>query len=270
MGCCLSSATTDQKDELVSGKNTAPPPSVVDEETVVKEVLSETTLLTFSEDNSTVEKTKSSIKIQEDEEKKKPGIVVDDVATEPVMTKPGSVEPEKGSDVCSSLSESLLSIVKKYDEEEVKQMKPQGGVRQRSPAKSRNRVMVGYPTRRTDMSPLKRKTEGEEEAGSVRLVPSGTCKRDPTERSERRSRSPALNRSVVMGPTLSQQSTESCVATRKISQSPGRVRPGLNKNVSEQDCSHHHKWPGSVGNYNSAPSDTFENPLVSLECFIFL
>ncbi|XP_010476009.1 PREDICTED: uncharacterized protein LOC104755347 [Camelina sativa] len=273
MGCCLSSATTDQKDELVSGKNTAPPPSVVDEETVVKEVLSETTFLNFSDDNSTVEKKTSSIKIQEDEEKKKkPGTVVDDVATEPVMTEPDSVKPEKGSEVTSSLSESLLSIVKKYDEEEVKKMKPQGGVRQRSPAKSRNRVMVGYPTRRTDMSPLKRNTEEEEEeeAGSVRLVPSGTCKRDPTERSERRSRSPAINRSVVMGPSRSQQSTESCVATRKISQSPGRVRPGLNKNVSEQDCSHHHKWPGSVGNYNTAPSDTFENPLVSLECFIFL
>ncbi|EOA38423.1 hypothetical protein CARUB_v10010002mg [Capsella rubella] len=272
MGCCLSSATADQKDETVSGKNTAPPPSVVDEETVVKEVLSETTLFSFSDDNSTVEK-KTSTKIQEDEEKK-PGIV-DDAAQEPViMTEHGSVEPEKGSEVCSSsLSESLLSIVNKYEEEEVKQMKPQGVVRQRSPAKSRNRVRVSYPTRRTDMSPLRRNTEEEEEAGPVRLVPSGgTGKRDPTERSERRSRSPAMSRSVAMGPTRSQQSTDSGGATRKTSQSPGRVRPGLNKNGSEEESSHHHhhKWPGSVGSYSSAPDDTFENPLVSLECFIFL
>lgn len=265
MGCCVSSATADQKDEPVSGKNTAPPPSVVDEETVVKEVLSETTLLTSSNDNSTLEKT-TSTKIQEDEEKK-PGIVVD-VAPDPVMTEPGSVEPEKGSEVSEvcSLSESLLSIVNKYDEEEVKQMKPQG-VRQRSPAKSRNRVMASYPTRRTDMSPLKRNAE--EDAGSVRLVPSSTGKRDPTERSERRSRSPAMNRSVMMGPTRSQQSTESGGAMRRISQSPSRVRPGLNKNGSEQDCNHH-KWPGLVGNYKSTPNDSFENPLVSLECFIFL
>lgn len=264
MGCCVSSATTaDHKDEPVSGKNTVPPPSVVDEETVVKEVLSETTLLTSSNDDSTVKKTKT---IQEDEEKK-PGIVVD-VAPGPVSTESGSVEPEKGSEICS-LSESLLSIVNKYDEEEVKQIKSHV-VRQRSPAKSRNRYPT--PTRRTEMSPLKRNNEGgggEEGGGSVRLVPSGTGKRDPTERSERRSRSPAMNRSVVMGPTRSQQSTVSGGATRKISQSPGRVRPGPSKNGSEQDRNHH-QWPGSVGNYNSTPNDSFENPLVSLECFIFL
>lgn len=268
MGCCVSSATTaDHKDEPVSGKNTAPPPSVVDEETVVKEVLSETTLLTSSNEDSTVKKTTTTTtKIQEDEEKK-PGIVVD-VAPGPVLTEPGLVEPEKGSEICS-LSESLLSIVNKYDEEEAKQVKSQV-VRQRSPAKSRNRYPT--PTRRTDMSPLKRNNEGGGEeggGGSVRLVPSGMGKRDPTERSERRSRSPAMNRSVMMGPTRSQQSTVSGGATRKISQSPGRVRPGPNKNGSEQDCNHH-QWPGSVGNYNSTPNDSFENPLVSLECFIFL
>ncbi|EFH66108.1 hypothetical protein ARALYDRAFT_471247 [Arabidopsis lyrata subsp. lyrata] len=259
------SATADKKDDPVSGKNTAPPPSVVDEETVVKEVLSETTLLTSSNDNSTVDKM-TTTKIQEDEEKK-PGIVVD-VVQEPVLTKPGTIEPEKGSEVSEicSLSESLLSIVNGYDEEEVKQMKSQV-VRQRSPAKSRNRVMVSYPNRRTDMSPRKRHSE--EEAGSVRLVPPGTGKRDPTERSERRSRSPAMNRSVMMGPTRSQQSTDSCGAMRRQNQSPGRVRLDPNKNGSEQDCNHH-KWPGSVGNYNSTPNDSFENPLVSLECFIFL
>lgn len=265
MGCCLSSATADKKDDPVSGKNTARPPSVIDEETVVKEVLSETTLLTSSNDNSTVEKT-TLTKIQEEEEKK-PGIVVD-VAQEPVLTKPSLVEPEKGSEVSEncSLSESLLSIVNKYDEEEVKQMKSHV-VRQRSPAKSRNRVMVSYPNRRTDMSPRKRNNE--EEAGSVRLVPSATGTRDSTERSERRSRSPAMNRSVMMGPTRSQQSTDSCGAMRRQSQSPGRVRLNPNMNGSDQECNHH-KWPGSIGNYNSAPNDSFENPLVSLECFIFL
>lgn len=262
MGCCVSSATSDQKDDFVSGKNTAPPPSVVEEETVVKEVLSETTLVTSSNDNLATE----TKKIPEDEEMK-PGTV--DVASDPVLTEPGSVEPEKGSavsEICS-LSESLLSIVNGYDEEEMKQRKSEG-VRQRSPAKSRNRVMVNYPTRRTDMSPRKRNNEG---AGSVRQVPSGTGMRDPTERSERRSRSPAMNRSV-MGPTWSQHSTDSGGAMRKTtSQSPGRVRRDPNKNGSDQD--RHHQWPScgtAGGNYNSTPNDSFENPLVSLECFIFL
>ncbi|CAH2038304.1 unnamed protein product [Thlaspi arvense] len=269
MGCCVSSATANQKDDPVSGKNTAPPPSVVEEETVVKEVLSETTLITSSNDNSAMETT--ATKIPEDEEKK-PGAV--DAAPDPGLTDPGLVEPEKGSEVSEvcSLSESLLSIVNGYEDEEVKQRKLQG-VRQRSPAKSRNRVMANYPTQRTDMSPRKRNIEGGGGAGSVRLLPSGTGKRDPTERSERRrSRSPAMNRSVMMGPTRSHYSTDNGGVTMKKGQSPGRVRPDPNNNGSDQDC-HHHQWPrcgAPGGDYNSTPNDSFENPLVSLECFIFL
>ncbi|KFK43404.1 hypothetical protein AALP_AA1G121600 [Arabis alpina] len=246
MGCCASSATSDQKEDPVSGKNTAPPPSV-EEETVVKEVLSETTLVTSSNYNNSMVET--TTKIPQDEEKK-PGTI------DPDLTEPGSVEPEKESEVSEicSLSESLLSIVTKEDEEEVKQRKSQV-VRQRSPAKSRNRVMV--QTRITDMSPRKRNIEG---AGSVRL-----------ERSERRSRSPAMNRSV-MGPSRSQYCAEGGGAMRKQSQSPGRVRRDPNKNGLEQECSQH-QWPScgaAGGNYNSTPNDSFENPLVSLECFIFL
>ncbi|ESQ35740.1 hypothetical protein EUTSA_v10008484mg [Eutrema salsugineum] len=266
MGCCVSSATSDQKDDLVSGKNTAPSPSVVEEETVVKEVLSETTLITSSNDNSAIETTTN--KIPEDEEKK-PGAV--DVAPDPVLTKPGLVEPEKGSEVSEicSLSESLLSIVNGYDEEEVKQMKAQG-VRQRSPAKSRNRVMVNYPTRRTDMSPRKRNIEGGGEGtGSV-----SSGQRDPTERSERRrSRSPAMNRSVMMGPTRNPNHycTDNGGAMRKKGQSPGRVSFDPSKNGSDQDCHHHLSSCGAAGlNCNSTSNDSFENPLVSLECFIFL
>ncbi|CAN8232385.1 unnamed protein product [Cochlearia groenlandica] len=216
MGCCLSTATTDQKNELVSDKNTTPPPAiVVDEETIVKEVLSETTLLTTSSiDNSTLEK-KTTTKIQQQDEEKKPETVVN-FAPNPVMTKPGSLEPE----ICS-LSESLLSIVNGYGEEEAKQMKSHV-VRQRSPAKSRNRVMVNYPNRRSDMSP---------------------GKRDP------------IQRSVMMS---------------RVGQSPGRVRLDPSKNGSGKYCNHYH-CQGSVENYMfAAPKDSFENPLASLEYFIFL
>ncbi|CAA7020800.1 unnamed protein product [Microthlaspi erraticum] len=262
MGCCVSS---DQKDEPVSGKNTATSPSVVEEETVVKEVLSETTLFTPSNDNSTVETTTGTNKIPEDEEKKLGAV---EVSPDPFFNGTGSVEPEMGSEVSEicSLSESLLSIVNGCDEEEVKQRKPEG-VRQRSPAKCRNRVMLNHPTRRTEMSPRKRNIEGRGEgAGSV--MPS---KRDPTERSQRRSRSPAMNRSVMMGPT--QYNTDNGGAMRKKGQSPGRVRPDSNKTGSYQDCRHltscGHGGAAAV-NDNYTPNDLFENPLVSLECFIFL
>ncbi|KAJ4895602.1 Uncharacterized protein Rs2_22396 [Raphanus sativus] len=259
MGCCVSSLTTDQKDDPISGKNTAPPPSVNEEETVVKEVLSETTLVT---DDTT------SNKIPEDKEKK-PGAVKLDPG--PGLTENGLVEPEKGSKVSEicSLSESLLCIVNECNEEEAKQRKLHG-VRQRSPAKSRNRVMVhNYPTRRTDMSPRKRNTEGGEgeEAGSVRLVTSGTGQRDPNERSgRRRSRSPAMKRSVVMGPTRDHYSISTDNGGANLS--PGRVRPDPNKNGSD-----HQRWPscGAAGrNDVSTSTESFENPLVMLECFIFV
>ncbi|KAF3610575.1 hypothetical protein DY000_02044973 [Brassica cretica] len=274
MGCCISAtatatATTDKKNEPVSGKKTAlPPVAVVEEETVVKEVLSETTLVTSLNDNSAMETTTNKVPEEEEEEEKKPGAV--DASPDPVLTENGSVEPGKGSEVSEicSLSESLLSIVSGYEEEEVKQMKPQG-VRQRSPAKYRDRVMANnYPTRRSDMSPRKRNTEGGEGAGSVRLVPSGAGQRDPTERSERRrSRSPAINRPVMVGPSRNHYvSTDNGGVMMKKGQSPGRVRPYPNKNGSEQDC--HRQWPSQ--NDNSTSNDSFENPLVSLECFIFL
>ncbi|CAH8372287.1 unnamed protein product [Eruca vesicaria subsp. sativa] len=277
MGCCISAtatATTDKKAEPVSGKNTPlPPVAVVEEETVVKEVLSETTLVTSLTDSSAMETTTNKIPEVEEEKEKKPGVV--DAAPDPVLTENGSVEPMKGSEVSEvcSLSESLLSIVSGYDEEEMKQRKLHG-VRQKSPAKYRDRVMVNnYPTRRTDMSPRKRNTEGGggEGAGSVRLVPSGTGQRDPTERSERRrSRSPAINRPVMVGQCRNHYaSSDNGGVMMKKGQSPGRVRPNLNKNGSEQDC--HHQWPSCTReNDNSTSNDSFENPLVSLECFIFL
>ncbi|CAN6981027.1 unnamed protein product, partial [Brassica rapa subsp. trilocularis] len=245
----VSSLTADQNDDSISGKNTAPPPSVVDEVTVVKEVLSETTLVT---DNTT------SNKVPKDKEKK-PGAV--NVAPDPGLTENGLVKPDKGSEICS-LSENLLSIVNGCNEEEAKQRKLHG-VRERSPAKSRNRVMVhNYPTRITDMSPRKRNAEGggEEEAGSVRLVPWVTGQRDPNKRSGRR-----RSRSVMIGPTRDHYCTDS----GRANLSPGRVRPDPNKNGSD-----HHQWLScgeAEDNDVSIPiDDSFENSLVTLECFIFL
>lgn len=247
--CCVGSGTTDRENENVSDKNT----TIVEEETVVKEVLSETTLFTPSSSfhTSTI-KDPVKKKIREDEEKK-PGFLK--MASDPVMIQPGSVDPEEGSEVseiCSlSLSESVSStvVMNGYDEEDVmmKQRKSQ-----RSPAKTRTRVTGNnYPTRRTDQSPRKRNN------GTCNGARYGSGVRDPGERSGRRSRSPATNRSVM---DSNQSSRVGGAKTRKNNQSPGRVRLDPNKNGLDQQ----HQ------NYGYTTEELLENPLVSLECFIFL
>ncbi|KAG2262229.1 hypothetical protein Bca52824_069308 [Brassica carinata] len=219
MGCCVSSGTADRNNENVSDKNT----NIVEEETVVKEVLSETT---FHNSSSNVQNPAMddpvNRKIQGTEEEK---LKVD---PDMCMNRPVSIDPEEGSEVseiCSlSLSESVssMTVMNRYGEEEVKQRKSQ-----RSPAKARTRITGNnYPTRRTDQSPRKRNNGACNNTGE--RVGSGM--RDPGERSGRRSRSPATNRSVID----SNQSRVGGARTRKNSQSPGRVRLDPNKNTSDQ------------------------------------
>ncbi|KAL1210788.1 hypothetical protein V5N11_005606 [Cardamine amara subsp. amara] len=244
MGCCASSGTVDRNNDNVSDKNT----TILEEETVVKEVLSETTLFTSSSNvlNSTI-KDPVKTKIREAEEKRH--------GSDPVMTRPGSIDPEEGSEaseICSlSLSESVSStvVVNGYDEEELlKQRKSQ-----RSPAKSRTRVTGNnYPTRRTDQSPRKRNN------GTCNGARFGSGIRDSAERSGRRSRSPATNRSVM---DSSHSNRVGGARTRKNNQSPGRVRLDPDKNGLDQQQNQ---------NYGYTTEELLDNPLVSLECFIFL
>ncbi|KAL0718781.1 hypothetical protein Bca4012_068104 [Brassica carinata] len=241
MGCCVSSGTADRTNEYVSDKNT----TIVEEETVVKEVLSETAFHTASSSvqiSAMDDPVKRKIRGREEEE------------LNSCMTRPGSNDPEEGSEaseICSlSLSESVSStaVMNGYGEEEAKQRKSQ-----RSPAKTRTRVTGNnYPTRRTDQSPRKR-NNGVGNTGAR----GGSGMGDPGERSGRRSRSPATNRSAMD----SYQSRVGGARTRKNSQSPGRVRLDPNKNtLDQQQCQ----------NYGYTTEELLENPLVSLECFIFL
>ncbi|CAA7029687.1 unnamed protein product [Microthlaspi erraticum] len=247
MGCCVSSGKADRNKENVTDKNT----TNVEEETVVKEVLSETTFLTTSSNvhDLTTFEDPVKTKIRETEGKKLK------IAPDSGMTRPDLIDPEEGSEVseiCSlSLSESVSSTAVMMNEEEPKQRKSQ-----RSPAKTRTRVTGNnYPTRKTtDQSP-RRRNNGSTCNGGARFV-SGT--RDPGERSGRRSRSPAMNRSV-MDPN--QSIRVDGVRTRKNNPSPGRVRIDPNKNRSDQQ---------QCQNYGYTTEELLENPLVSLECFIFL
>ncbi|KAH1066044.1 hypothetical protein J1N35_031031 [Gossypium stocksii] len=296
MGCCLSTkkgssrgkeahlhAGLESFNQKPSLESRAPPPSA--EEETVKEVLSETP------------KPKARIFIPQEEEKKKPQIEKPAfVKTQGEESLNFNIKPEPKlpvnvieesasedvSEICSvSVSESVSTITDRRDEEEeVRQQKVF-----RSPARSgsRNQVVGRSPTRKLDQSPGRRNGVVNGGSASVRLIHSreptvrrgsrpDPPRKDPGESSGRRSRSPAVNRSV-MGRSPS---------GRRTNQSPGRARldPGETGNSKKVEQQHggtttttmEGKWPSSNNNAatSSAPNESLENPLVSLECFIFL
>lgn len=134
--------------------------------------------------------------------------------------------------------------------------------RQRSPARLRNRPFSGEMQRgeRTvGRSPGRR---SEPSPGRVRPV-TGTGygrRRESGESSGRRSTSPAMRAESGVGRAQS---------GRKAGRSPGRVGPGSGDKIRKVDGgkeSGESKWaPTSASN-----DESLENPLVSLECFIFL
>ncbi|XP_022721095.1 serine/arginine repetitive matrix protein 1-like [Durio zibethinus] len=292
MGCCISTnrgsprgkeahlqvglESFHQKPSLESR---APPPSA--EEETVKEVLSETPkskahifIAQEEEENKKTQIEKPVfVKIQEKESRNF------SIKTEPKSPVIEESASEDFSEICSvSLSESVSTITDRRDEEE--ELRQQKVFRSPARTGSRNRVLGRSPTRKPDQSPGRR--NGVVNGGSsVRLVQSRepTVRRgsrpdppmkDPGESSGRRSRSPAVNRSV-MGRSPS---------GRRTNQSPGRVRRdpaecGNSKKVEQQHVNTttmEGKWPSSNNNgaTTSAPNESLENPLVSLECFIFL
>ncbi|XVE87975.1 hypothetical protein DITRI_Ditri19aG0031100 [Diplodiscus trichospermus] len=312
MGCCVSTnggspgekeahlqvgiESFHHKPSLESG---TPLPSA--EEETVKEVLSETPkpkapnahiFIPQEEENKRIQIEKSAfVKI---EEKESLNFYVKTEPKSPVIEESAS---EDVSEICSvSLSESLSTITDRRDEEEeVRQQKvfrspARSGSRNRvvgrSPTRKldQNRVVGRSPTRKLDQSPGRR--NGVVNGGSSeRLVRNrepplrrgsrpDPPRKDPGESSGRRSRSPAVNRSV-MGRSPS---------GRRTNLSPGRVRrdPGEFGNsykVEHQQQQEHvtattkeGKWSSSNnhGATTSAPNESLENPLVSLECFIFL
>ncbi|KAK8692650.1 hypothetical protein V6N13_076106 [Hibiscus sabdariffa] len=260
----------------------APPPSA--EEETVKEVLSETPkpkapiFIPQEEKKKTQIENPVFVKIQGKEslnfnikpELKSPVNIIEDSASEDV------------SEICSvSLSESVSTVTDMKGEEEV--MKPQRVLRSPARSGSRNQAVRRSPTRKLEQSPGRR--NGVVNGGSsVRLVQSreptlrrgsrpDPPRKDPGESSGRRSRSPAVNRSV-MGRSPS---------GRRTNQYPGRARldPGESGHTKKVEQQHgttttsttmERKWPSinNNGSTSSAPNESLENPLVSLECFIFL
>ncbi|XP_061363062.1 uncharacterized protein LOC133306715 [Gastrolobium bilobum] len=270
MGCCVSSnrssisASSPTKDKdfepprsnisrvKKASESRTPPPLPVEEETV-KEVLSETprwkpTVAKFDkfEGKNEVEKPLAFINKAE--------------------------EISEVSEVCS-LSESVSTTTvtdKREEEEEMRQWV------NRSPANmEKNRSFTGGGRERTvGKSPAKRSEQspGRRNVGSARVVQSrdqisngGTRnhprRRDAGENSGRRSRSPATR--------TDEGATRSIVgrspSARRTSKSPARVRTAAPESGGRkmENSSMESKWPSSA-------NESLENPLVSLECFIFL
>ncbi|XP_065878863.1 uncharacterized protein [Euphorbia lathyris] len=274
MGCCLTTTHGGRNSQIESeslkinkstpSQNSAPPS--IEEETV-KEVLSETPKLIKPELHHHHHHDDDD---GEEEDKQKKNIHIDPV--------PFPDEDTVNSEVCSlSISETVSTTTFDYgyndDEGEVKQRV------KRSPAKLpvKNRSLSGdfgcrrewvtgkSPNRRTDQSPDKRNNVSRGGCGSVkpgqsresssvgrRVLRPDPYRRDSGEGSGRRSRSPAANRSS--------STTGRSLSARRRNGSPGRVRTDVPD-----------KWPSTSNmGTSTTPNESLENPLVSLECFIFL
>ncbi|PON71001.1 hypothetical protein PanWU01x14_077110 [Parasponia andersonii] len=267
----------------VAGDSRAPPPSV--EEESVKEVLSETARPKTGPIPKSEEETEEESKIPKPRPVPFPIIKLPDEKIEktaPFNPSTAAVEEiSEVSEICS-LSESVSAITGDDDEEvgpRVNYRSPMKGPRNRSysgdlGAAKRERTVGMSPTRRSNQSPGRINGNG---VGSVRLVqgrePGQAMmarrglrtteqlqqqRRDSGEGSARRSRSPAT-RSGAVGRSLS---------ARRSAKSPGRAASGPihgSTRMGTDDPGLEGKWPPT-----STTDESLENPLVSLECFIFL
>ncbi|XP_051128574.1 pre-mRNA-splicing factor cwc22-like [Andrographis paniculata] len=249
MGCCLSRAYDEKKNGRI-GKS-PPSGSPRFEEETVKEVLSETPAI------ARPEKIESPfIKIAPlldfsgtvvaHDQRRRNGAV----CKKPFAAYGGNEEEvsEDVSEICSSLSESVSASTEKRGNrgDELRRRPPPAKSRSLSGEIKREKTVGRSPGRRSESSPN-------------RAIPgrgSGYArKRDSGESSGRRSRSP-VTRSE---PTPAR-------SARKAGRSPGRVGSGLGERARNPEIAgDDNPWAPSCNN-----NELLENPLVSLECFIFL
>ncbi|KAH7838120.1 hypothetical protein Vadar_022352 [Vaccinium darrowii] len=269
MGCCPSSPY--KADHAATHHHHHHPPSRSDpsrrskvappDEETVKEVLSETPISKTNEHSEDKQRggfTKPVVLHKHDDP-----IKLDNKA--PFMNNKTAEEASEVSEICS-LSEVSVSTAADGGDE-VRQR-----VVNRSPAKFRGRERLDRaasggksPARRSDPSPVRR---SDPSPGRVRSV-SGTDgrRRDMGERSGRRSMSPVTR--AVAADGCGRVGSGRSSSARRTGKSPGRV-PGKTRKFEEAT-------EGEIGNGNSSNKwqpptgdESLENPLVSLECFIFL
>ncbi|GMH05414.1 hypothetical protein Nepgr_007254 [Nepenthes gracilis] len=129
-------------------------------------------------------------------------------------------------------------------------------------AVKRESISGKSPARKPNPSP-RRRTESTPSSGVGRDSGHGLMRRGLGEKSGRRSRSPA-NRNETSGGSRSSLGRSPSV--RKTAPSPGRVsliQPEGGRKTEEIGKEKENRW-------STTPNESLENPLVSLECFIFL
>lgn len=179
---------------------------------------------------------------------------------------------EDASEICSTHSESV-SAATYYTEKTDNHNDDVAEIRQRSPAKIRNRTFPGEvtrerstgrsPVKKSDASPNRLRSSGSwrENSSFIPNVP----KRDWGESSGRRSGSPATR---TDGGVAKMGLSRSGSTARKTGKSPGRVSSEVGEKIRKlgdepKSVSREERWPPTS-------NESLENPLVSLECFIFL
>ncbi|KAK9936308.1 hypothetical protein M0R45_013156 [Rubus argutus] len=295
MGCCLSSTANDKSSASDppkcqhfqrSDESRAPPP--VDEETV-KEVLSETPRPKLVEPvfEEKLERIEEPKRAQEPvfEEKLKLEEVEQWEKSIPICSNGGG-EISEASEICSlSESVSATTVTRDEDEEVYQRVNNNRGSPMKLPNNQRDgfgprrehRVVGKSPTRRTESSPGRRYGPNGGSIGSVRSgqqhpQPMGSRRggpraesnrRDPGESSGRRSRSPATR--ITDGGGVNRSNVGRSPSARRSGRYPGRTPVGpvesSTRRIAEEPKMEEGKWPAH---------ESLDNPLVSLECFIFL
>ncbi|KAL7603256.1 hypothetical protein Lser_V15G16507 [Lactuca serriola] len=258
MGCFVSTNKTPRSPEFnrhSSKSSRAPPP--VDEETV-KEVLSETP------------NHKHFLKIEDEPRKSIPRRSLHKIQDQ----QHNNLDDLNLSEICSTMSENISTTTFEEENEVIRRR-----VTDRSPAKRRNqqqnsgelRAVRNSPVRGKQQSPGRIRSVGEINNRGSGFGSNGRQRPVSGTGQESRSRSPANRTTVRGGGGGTRNGIGRSPSKRKTENSPGRFRSGLPESVPKPDL-------GSgieIEESNWAPPDrnddeSFENPLVSLECFIFL
>ncbi|KAI3680651.1 hypothetical protein L6452_35424 [Arctium lappa] len=181
-------------------------------------------------------------------------------------------DPNIGSEIGSTMSECVSTI--EDDDDVVYRRK----VIDRSPSKARNRHQFSgelqpvrkSPARSKDQSPCRVKSVPERNNRGNGFGSAGRQRPGSGNVSAARSRSPA-NRTVAGGDYGGRNEIGRSLSCRRTGKSPGRVVSDLHERVRKPELSSGRVREEGTWDPRATNNDELlENPLVSLECFIFL
>lgn len=259
MGCFVSKHKSNSTPSNQAPLPRSPPPHLLEES--VKEVLSETPKLR----PTTPRILKPQKKIQSLQPNLHDFVEKNETHFKKIHKLDNPEEVSEISEIYSSMSESFSR-----ENEEIGEIRRKIGSPEKFKRLSYSGELHGRRERGVAKSPARRPEQPS--PNRVRIVPGRDKRVDPNngkemrpvrnagESSLRRSRSPVI-RNDNAG---SRQNLGRSPSVRKTGKSPGRVRSDLSENSRKKEGSNKEgKWPPTS-------NELIENPLVSLECFIFL